>query len=64
MAKDFAIKYLGVNDSISTNLSNIYEKARAEIENKILKVKNQEEKMERNRAKQRGLSAGNKQAMM
>lgn len=40
MAKDFAMKYLGIEDSISKNLSNIYEKAKAEIENKIFKVKN------------------------
>jgi len=51
MAKDFALKYLGVNDSISINLSNTYEKAKLEIEAKITKVRNQEEKLQRNRSK-------------
>ena len=39
-ARDFAIKYLGEKDSISVNLSSTFEKAKIEIENKILKVKN------------------------
>ena len=32
MARDFATTYLGVDDSISTNLSQIYDKAKGEIE--------------------------------
>ena len=57
MAKDFALKYLGANDSISINLNATYEKAKIEIESKIAKVKNQEEKMQKNRTQQRGASA-------
>ena len=40
MAKEFAVKYLGVSDSISINLSATYDKAKTEIDQKITKVRN------------------------
>ena len=51
MARDFANSYLGTDDSISQNLSQIYEKAKHEIEQKITKIKNNEEKVSQNRNK-------------
>ena len=56
-AKDFAYKYLGHGDSIAQNLAATYEKAKAEIEVKIQKVKRQEEKMANNRSKRTGPAA-------
>lgn len=38
-ATDFADRYLGSNDGITLNLKNIYEKAKAEIDKKIDKIK-------------------------
>lgn len=45
MARDFALQYLGADDAISQNLSDIYEKADAEIQQKIMKTKLGEEKL-------------------
>ena len=45
MAKNFATKYLGPDDSITHNLNEIYEKAKLEIEVKIRKQRTQEEKL-------------------
>ena len=39
MAKEFAEKYLGKEDDITINLSNIYMKAKEQISVKINKVK-------------------------
>ena len=61
-AKDFACRYLGSSDSIAQNLTATYEKAKAEIEVKIAKVKRQEEKMANNRSKRSGSAAGAKGA--
>ena len=61
-AKDFACKYLGFGDSIAQNLTQTYEKAKAEIEVKIAKVKRQEEKLQNNRSKRSGSAAGQKGA--
>ena len=57
MAKNFALKYLGPDDSITHNLNDIYEKAKMEIEVKIRKQRNQEEKLNQARQKQRAISA-------
>lgn len=44
MAKDFAEKYLGPTDDITVNLTNIYERAKNDINIQLQKVKDLEEK--------------------
>ena len=60
-ARDFAVKYLGIEDTISKNLDKTYEKAKEEIEVKIAKAKLQEEKLQRGRQQKRAISANQKE---
>ena len=57
MSKNFAYKYLGPDDTMTHNLNDVYEKAKLEIEVKIRKQRNQEEKLNAARQKQRAISA-------
>ena len=45
MARDFANSYLGTDDKISERMSEIYAKAKDEIEIKMNKIKQSEEKL-------------------
>ena len=63
-ARDFAVKYLGATDTISQNLSKTFEKAQLEIETKLMKVRAQEEKMQRNRSGKRAASANKRGAFI
>ena len=57
MAKEFAERYLGKEDDITINLTNIYDKAKAEIDSQINKAKEKDAKVELQRAKHRAISA-------
>ena len=60
MARDFANSYLGTDDNISKRMSEIYEKAKDEIEIKMNKIKQSEEKLSQARNKQRAMSSSAK----
>ena len=57
MAKEFAERYLGEKDDITINLTNIYVRAKSEIDIQINKVKEKDAKIDMQRAKHRAMSA-------
>ena len=60
MAKEFAERYLGEKDDITINLTNIYVRAKSEIDIQINKVKEKDAKIDMQRAKHRAMSANQK----
>ena len=64
MAKDFAERYLGVQDDITVNLSKRYEKAVSEINPKLDKIKDLEHRKEKTRADHQSLNKNNRRRIM
>ena len=60
MAKTFAERYLTPQDDITVNLTNIYERAKREIDIQINKGREKDARVEIQRTKQRAISASSK----